>query len=442
MSALIFHHQPGNKQMQDRNTQLAGYLSGLEVHSETTWYWAVSAQPLDIAPGAEADALVKRVFDYLEKSFGISGCQATGGTYEKVAVKAMMVWSATSDWLTTKLSLVHSNDGLFAFISGILARPDDALLKPWLEAIQFALANSGKDPAHTWQAVLGMEYANGVRNLTMEAKAQIGGITLRRAEVAFEERIPRASSLQAYSLVRWQPVLVAGSNKGHSWNAAQFEAQEQLHLLCALLSLHTNCVWSVREMACLDSYGPLVLPQSTERLKQVPIETLTPPTISVDESKVAQMWEACQTAPDLATIARAYYEALRLVEHPSFALVAFVGVIEEVGSKLFPDTSQEKCASCSRPIRNSAAEKFRKALALVLPADRVKDVSQRLYKWRSGTAHAGRTYSTEKSFGHPQMSESMLVTNAAALFALQGPLHAQEIARDMILLLLVPSGPV
>jgi len=292
MSALIFHHQPGNKQIHDRNTQLAGYLSGLEVHSETTWYWAVSAQPFDIAPGTETDALVTRVFDYLKKSFGISGCQATGGTYEKVLVKAMMVWTATSDWLTTKFSLVYSNDGVFAFVSGIGARPDDALLKPWLGAIQFALANSGKDPVHTWQAVLGMEYANGVRDLTMETKAQIGGFTLHKAKVAFEEKVPRASSLQAYSLIRWQPVLVAGSNQGHTWFAAQFEAQEQLHLLCALLSLHTNCVWSVREMANLDNHGPLTLPQSTERLKQVPLETLTTPTISVDELKVAQMWEA------------------------------------------------------------------------------------------------------------------------------------------------------
>jgi len=132
----------------------------------------------------------------------------------------------------------------------------------------------------------------------------------------------------------------------------------------------------------------------------------------------------------LGRIARAYYEALRLVDHPSFALVAFVGVIEEVGSKLFQEPLPENCASCSRPLSNSAAVRFRKALALVLPPDRVKDVSQRLYKWRSGTAHAGRTHSTEKSFGHPQMSESMLVPNAASLFTIQGPSHAQEIARD------------
>ncbi|MDB5779974.1 MAG: hypothetical protein JWP93_2339 [Polaromonas sp.] len=437
MSARIFH-QPCDKKMQGLQTQLAEHLAALPAHSDTTWYWAVSAQPLGISPGVEADALIERVFDYLKNSFGITDHQGGGGTYKNLPVKAMIVWSVTSDWLTTKLSLVHCNDGVFAFVSGTFAGPDQALLKPWIDALEFALANAGQDPVHTWQAVLGMEYTNGVRDILIKPEIQIGGITLRKAEVAFEEKIPRASSLQAYRLVRWQPVLVAGSNKVHSWNAAQFEAQEQLHLVCAILSLHTNCVWSVRESVLPVTYGTLALPQSTERLKQVPIETLTTSTISVDESKVAQLWEACQSASGSAAIARAYYEALRLVEHPSFALVAFVGVIEEVGSKLFQAPPQENCGSCKRPIGNSAAARFRKALALVLPADHVKDVSERLYKWRSGTAHAGRTHSTEKSFGHPQMSESMLAADAAMLFSAQGPSHAQEIARDLVLHLLLP----
>lgn len=436
MPTLVFH-QPCDRQAQDLNDQLAGYLSSLEVHSGTRWYWSVSAHPLDVAPGVEADALVSRVFLHLQESFGISGHQGAGSTYEKLALKAMMVWSVTSDWLTTKLSVVHFKDELFAFVSGTSDGPDKAL-QPWLDAIQFALATSGDRPTHIWQAVLGMEYANGIGDVILRPDTRIGDMTLRRAEVAFEETISLRLTLHGSRVVRWQPVLVAGATKGHSWNAAQFEAQEQLHLLCALLSVHTNHVWSLRQIVLPESRGPLVLPQSTQNLKQVPIETTNTSALCVDECMLEEMWTACQAAPGSATIARAYYEALGLVDHPSFALVGFVGVIEEIGSKLFPDAPQEKCEGCGRQKGNIAAARFRKALSLVVPEDRVKVVSDRLYKWRSGTAHAGRTYSTETSFGHPQMSESMLVPNAASLFQVRGPSHAREIARDLVVRLLVP----
>lgn len=434
----IFFHQLGTPAAQQLNSTLAAYLSSLDAHASTKWFYAATSGPLDIIPGPESDALVARVFERLKDTIGVEGHNSSGATYEKLSVRAMMVWSAVSDRLTTKFSLVDWEGDLYAFVSGDSDRIDQGV-EPWVDALRYALAKVNVHPVHTWQALIGMgRDVYGASPGSRVVSFSNAGMSVVPADFEFEEAMPIEASLNAHRFTRWRPFVVTGSTVGHSWHAAEATAHEELHLLCALLSAQTRQRWRLRQHPHPATLGGLPLPNGSATLKRVPCIDIEPTTESTStvEPELQQLWGACKEDPECADIVRAYYESTQMSEHPSFALIGFVGVIEAVGAKLFPSPAPENCASCGKPKTNSAAKRFRDALSLVLPHDHIKAVSERLYKWRSGTAHAGRLHATETSFGFPKMSESMMVENKPSLFLVRGPHHAQEIARDLLIRLL------
>ena len=437
MTAIVFH-RPSTPAAQQLNATLAGYLSTLDAHASTKWYYAAAAGPLDITPGPETDALVTRVFERLKDTIRVEGHSSSGSTYEKLPVKAMMVWSAASDRLATKFSLVNWEGDLYVFVSGDSEAIDQGL-EPWLDALSYALSKVNVHPSHPWQALIGMGGdMYGTNPGTRVENFTVAEMSAVPADFAFEEMVPIEASLNSNRLARWQPFVVTGSAVGHSWHAADATVRENLHLLCALLSAQTKRLWRLRQQPHPLALSELWLPNDSATVKRVPRidpEPAAESTSSV-EPQLQRLWSACTEDSECGEIARAYYEAAQMSEHPSFALIGFVGVIETVGAKLFPSPTAENCASCGKPKTNSAAKRFRDALSLVLPSDRVKVVSERLYKWRSGTAHAGRLYATETSFGFPKMSESMMVENLPSLFQVRGPHHAQEISRDLLIHLL------
>ncbi|MCE4537259.1 hypothetical protein LXT12_08355 [Pelomonas sp. P7] len=383
-----------------------------------------------MAIGAEFDAFIARLFAQLESKFAVSSRHSRGLTFEGMELKALMVWSIDSHWIKTKLSVVHFGDDLYAYVSGESEAPG-LDLNPWLISIQAALDKVDDHPMHAWRAVLGMARSGVIKGGALPRNWKLGAMDFQQTDFEYEERVPLPSAMNAYTVERWLPITVSGATKGHSWSCAQFATQEDLHLACALLSIHANQMFKLRQMAVPEGVGLHDLPISTPTLVQVEARPW-PQGAGADAELLSNWWTACRERRDIARIARAYYEALTLTDHPSFALIGFVGVIEEVGALLFEDEAQETCDSCGKPKRSSSAARFRKALSLVLPEDRVKIVSARLYKWRSGTAHSGRTFSTETSFGLLHMSESMLEPNSASMFNARGPFHAQEIARDLL----------
>lgn len=410
----------------------------------TKWFYAAASGPLDIEPGSEADALVARIFERLKATRGIDGHSSSGGTYEKLPVKAIMVyWVA--DRLSTKFSLVNWEGYIYAFVSGESEHIEQDV-QPWLEALEYSLSKVELHPSHAWQALIGMwGDFYGATSGTRMAGFTVGGMSAVLAGFEFEEQIPMAASLHSHQIAHWQPLVVTGSTVGHSWQAADPAARESLHLLCALLSIQTKRLWKLRHHPHPLELGTLSIPESSATLKRVACldaKFSTEPSSSV-ELQLQHCWQACMEDPQSAEIVRTYYEAIQMSEHPSFALIGFVSVIEAVGAKLFPSVPSESCVSCGKPRTNSAAKQFRDALSLVLPPDRVKDVSQRLYKWRSGTAHAGRLHAAETLFGMPKMPESVMKENPSLLFLLRGPHHAQEISRDLLVHLLEkrPTNP-
>jgi hypothetical protein len=98
--------------------------------------------------------------------------------------------------------------------------------------------------------------------------------------------------------------------------------------------------------------------------------------------------------PDLANAVGGYYEG-RLLEaqHPSFALIAFVGSVESLGAKLY---KLQRCQTCKSQV--GAAERFRQALRLVMPEEDARALGK-MYSPRSSTAHTGRLHGMETAFG-------------------------------------------
>lgn len=434
MTAIVYQH-PSDLALEKLNTSLAGYLSALSGHSSTKWFFALPGGALAVKPGPDADSLIASLFDHLGKAIGIDSHSASGATYEKLPLKAVMVWSVNSERLNTKFSLVNWENRLYAFVSGD-SYPSDEQTEPWTRALNHALRALRTPPTHSWQAVIGYYYDDANPGRSVTAPFTCAGLTFSPAEFDFEESIPQEGSLSAYQIAQWRPFIVCGSIESHSWYAASAALRTQLHLLCALLTIETNHLWKLRQHPHPSAFGDTLRSVNsklyTRRSRSLPAEAKNPER-SVE--LLNSLWETCQADSEYAGIARAYYEATKMSDHPSFSLVGYVSVIEAVGSKLFSPAMSEKhkCSECGKLKGNSSAQRFRDALSLVLPPDRVKDISERLYKWRSGTAHSGRLYARETTFGIPSMLEGTMLPDESSLYSVRGPGHAQEIARDLLL---------
>ena len=379
--------------------------------------------------------MIARIFEHLKELIGVGGYTSAGSTYEKSDLKAMMVWSVGSNEVSTKFSLVNWQNRVYAFISGE-SDDVDVGIRPWLTALNEALSRRDVHEMHAWQALIGLgRHIHGGSPSAAPKDFGVAGMSAVCVNFSFEEDVFDPASLISRRRIRWQPFLVSGSSAGHSWQAAETTAREDLHLLCAVLSIHSKRLWRLREQPYPTMWGSLRIPESLSGLTRAPrlVEEQVAQTDYCRDIQLQQLWVTCKEDPEVAAMVRAYYESVQLSDHPSFALIGFVGVIEAVGAKIFPDPPRELCESCRKPKSSAAAKRFRDALSLVMPPDRVKVVSERLYRWRSGTAHAGRLHAMETSFGLPKMSESMMVENKPTVFQVRGPQHAQEIARDLLI---------
>jgi len=385
-------------------------------------------------------------FEHLAEHENISGHQGRGNQFEGMPLKSVMVWSANSEQLTSRFSLVYFENELYGFISGS-GGPGDRL-KPWLDAVRFALARQREGyPVHSWAAAIGIRSDTGEIAVLPGRVLQVGPLTLQRCEFAFQEFLPSATSLQSQTVRYWSPIVVRGESRAHNWQSALSAAHRDIYLLCNVLSVETGAHWTLRDAPRPQKASTkFAWPESTALLQR--INEGTGPaapnrnTLVISEERARHIWLRCESDERLKVPLSAYFEALSLTEHhPSFALVGFVSTIEEVGKLLIRPEKVGTCEMCKRPKSNAAAQRFRQALALVVPAGKVKVVSDRLYKWRSSTAHAGQTFYWEQSFGQPHLSESMMIAAPESMFRARGSSHAREIARDLLLHLFSSTLP-
>lgn len=190
---------------------------------------------------------------------------------------------------------------------------------------------------------------------------------------------------------------VLGKTAGRTWPLAQLEANQIVFDLCNLLTLE----WGAPVM-------PSALPHnfpSQEQFRKQNEYRATEPLEGFEhrdmDDRVAGWFECVLKDSQLRDAVRIYAQAERVVEnHPSLALVAYVGCIEAIGQRLYPPIecqgfgdAAHHCASCNR--KSGAMRAFKVAIETTFDEPTAKRLKKEAYGLRSQTAHSGVLHGDE-----------------------------------------------
>jgi hypothetical protein len=421
-----------------------GYLRSFEAHRDTRWFAVPCANPIDIA-NTETEPWYHYVFEHLKQSAGATGHQSRGSDYDMPDLKAIRVMSVTGTPLTTKLSLVRLNDGLFVFVSGEADVLEEEITT-WAEAIAAAVQKLGQaHPEHEWWAVLGPDpRTHGMMSPFLGAVG-LDRLAFRTADFGYRETVP-VSVRGLFEIHQWIPLIVEGRSVGYDWYSASHGAHRDLYTLAALLSLESGEYWTLRERPTPTHLATPVLPESSGSLQRLTGEEEAErrtQAAEIDVDRLSYAWQELRREPRLLRPLSSYYQGISLRDdHPSFAVVAFVTAIEEIGALLIPGEPPELCATCGRQKFNASRQLFRKALELIRPVERAKELTDNLYGWRSGTAHSGQLFGYEMAFGDQPLHMGRLPLTVADTFSSAVRIRAQDAAGDLLHLALGGSRPL
>src|SRR4029077_13261607 len=152
---------------------------------------------------------------------------------------------------------------------------------------------------------------------------------------------------------------------------------------------------------------------------------------AVDVERLSNAWRELQREVRLLRPLSAYYQGVGLLdENPSFAVVAFVAAIEDIGKLVIESEKPELCPTCKRP-KLSSRTLFRKTLELVRSPERATELADNLYPWRSATAHSGHLFGYETAFGDQPIPLAMPST-VAHIFEGAVRVRARDAAKDLL----------
>lgn len=161
--------------------------------------------------------------------------------------------------------------------------------------------------------------------------------------------------------------------------------------------------------------------------------------IFVDSNWMSEAWQRVESDERISALLAAYNEGLAMeVEHPSFALIAFVSCIERIGSLLFGHGKSEQCKACNRPLHNSSRAIFRSTLELVVDdRDRLRRmVDEEVYAWRSATSHAAVLHQHESTLGYQSLRLVCAPMSKRDMFGVRGIRNAKDAAKGLLIRLL------
>ena len=140
-----------------------------------------------------------------------------------------------------------------------------------------------------------------------------------------------------------------------------------------------------------------------------------------------QVWNLMDTDENIKRAVHGCYEAMALeADHPSVAFLMYVATIEGIGARLI---DLKRCKSCGS--HTGAAERFRTALATVLPPDEAKSLGNAAYRdYRSKTGHEARLFGGEDTFGYSRFS--MFTFDEADVFFFAYLMPIREACRQII----------
>jgi hypothetical protein len=302
-----------------------------------------------------------------------------------------------SNSLTSELALVPATDGFHAYARFETGSVDSLQIELWTNSITEAVVRLNQPhPTHEWSAYIGPvgEQMSGTQRIVQGFR--VAGLTANPATSEYidvvRQQIPSLAAGCGAGADLSFPVKVDGNSQGYDWHAALELVNRDLNRLCAILSVAFNANWMIRHAPNLKVFfGEFSLPAARFDIlgrysnSDLPLEDLTAP------SWLEEAWQRLDQDEALATSLHAYHQGLGLEETvPSFALVAYVGSIESLGSIL---DSPKPCETCQNV--PGAARRFRNALKLVLSPKDAQALYKQVYPDRSKTAHEGRLHGGE-----------------------------------------------
>jgi len=357
-----------------------------------------------------------------------------------------LMFTPASTQLKSQLRVVPLEGGLLVVISGAgnpeTVGPDQT--EPWRRAIEEASRRVGqRHERFDWVAVIGLLAGMEVHHNALSAEARVGPLRLYPAEHYVTEYTPGSqASLFARSSHWWWPIIVEGEATGYNWPVAAAAAGRDVHRLAALLSLAWGGCWTIR-------HAPGERTEET-RLEMPGHPWWDAPSEAPDEDQtggfelqpapdwLSQAWDDLDADPIIANALLVHHEGLVLQQegHESFAMIAFVSSIEAIGAKL---GRLRHCPKCHTVI--GSADRFRSALALVMPDEVERNALAKLvYGRRSTTAHAGRLHGTEADPGALTWGGSILSEDPA--FQFKRHLYStRKASRDLLLRILRDRVP-
>lgn len=305
-------------------------------------------------------------------------------------------YKVTSGDLSSELVLLPTSTGIrfLVKISDQTRVPRE--VEPWVGAIMEAVGRlDDVHPKFEWWAAVGPVglQLRGAQFVTNEAT--IGEMVVHPSKKIFLEAVEGpAPTIGGHSVQPSFPVVVEGVSSGYDWLSATESVPSDLNMLCALLSVAFDANWRIRQIPNPGSKPDSELPQ--ERLgtgvHAADNSGWQSESVAIP-SWCATAWRKAVDDDVIATALHAHHTALALEEiSPSFALIAYVGVLEGLGAKLVPLKRCECCDNCTAMV--GSGRRFREALKLVLPRKEVRQLEE-VYERRSKTAHEGRLHGDE-----------------------------------------------
>jgi len=292
--------------------------------------------------GTQGDEWVHRVSECMAEtdSFSVTGHKYDDATKPFIEFTGARRGGALLD---TRLVITPGEAGVFIAVAGKTEELDEAAADAWAQAARCATSRLGTPGTeYRWTAVIapptmritGLEPA-------IDGEANVRVFRLVSSGQPLPEMIPPQlpSFSSAGSGVSW-PILVEARHTGYSWAAALQKAAFDLHRLCALLSLVLGECLVVREAPAPLAHGVRRAPTRLwwQHLPEDFDSSTAPESRNVKTipNWASAAFEYMNNRTQLGHAVAIHHEGLRAqLEHPSFALIAFIASIEAVANLLF-----------------------------------------------------------------------------------------------------------
>jgi hypothetical protein len=382
-------------------------------------------EPLDIEWSTQGDLLIHHMWRLLDARIASTGNMFT--RHEPTPDEPFLAYEYTpqSSTLRSALLLVPGTDGMHAFVRIESAEDVPDQVHPWAEALLEAFQSlDAPHPEYRWWAVVGPGADQLHAQVSIVAPAEVGPIRVHESFVyidAYEQR--DHPSLSGVTVNATYPAIVEGRARGYDWFAASRIAARDLNRICALFSVAFDAGWRVRQAPGPDPLEVEYLPKARlSHLESTVSDTWLRTDATVPDWS-RNVWERLDADDALSTALHAHHQALLLEPvFPSHALLAYVGAVEGLGARLCPKET-------------GAKQRFKKALARVLPDDEC-DALLAAYKQRSATAHEGRLHGGETGIGAVGGLEVFAPRSAASDFRYDVVWRMRAASRRLLLSIL------